>query len=185
MPSSRGRTSNSRSRRARSSLRQGAAARERRPLGARDRAQHRDGRALSLRPLALRSAGQLCHAGVGRYRPDVAARPGIRRPGRLRRSMADDMARRLLLSLLRVAIASAFMVIAARNPGPFGAVPHPGLRQRRRAVRADGRRVPGDDPGRRLCRRGGGAVPVRRHDAGRRFRRAARRASCNICRSAR
>ena len=36
-----------------------------------------------------------------------------------------------------------------------------------------GRRVPGDDPGRRLCRRGRGAVPLRRHDARRRLRRAA------------
>ncbi len=70
-------------------------------------------------------------------------------------------------------IASALMVIAARNPGAFGAVPDPRLRQRRRPVRAAGRRVPGDDPGRRLCRRGRGAVPVRRDDARRRFRRVA------------
>ena len=55
----------------------------------------------------------------------------------------------------------------------FGAVPDPRLLQRRRPVRADGRRVPGDDPGRRLCRRGRGAVPVRGDDARRRLRRAA------------
>ena len=72
-----------------------------------------------------------------------------------------------------VCIASAFMVIAAQNPGAFGAVPDPRLRERGRAVRAAGRRVPGDDPGRRLCRRGRGAVPVRGDDARRRFRRAA------------
>jgi NADH-quinone oxidoreductase subunit J len=34
-----------------------------------------------------------------------------------------------------------------------------------------GRRIPGDDPAGRLCRRGGGAVPVRRHDARRGLRR--------------
>src|ERR1700716_3014243 len=56
----------------------------------------------------------------------------------------------------------------------LGAVPDPGVRQRVRPVRADGRRVSGDDPGRGLCRRGRGAVPVRDHDARRRFHRTAR-----------
>ena len=42
------------------------------------------------------------------------------------------------------------------------------------AVRADRRRVPGDDPGARLRRRGDGAVPVRRDDARHQLRRAAR-----------
>ena len=77
------------------------------------------------------------------------------------------------------------MVIAAQNPVHSVLYPDPRLRQRGGAVRAAGRRVPGDDPGRRLCRRGRGAVPVRGDDARRRLRRAARRASCNICRSAR
>ena len=57
--------------------------------------------------------------------------------------------------------------------GAFGPLPDPHLRQRRRPVRADGRRVPGDDPGGRLCRRRRRPVPVRRHDARRRLRRAA------------
>ena len=61
------------------------------------------------------------------------------------------------------------------QPGAFGAVPDPRLLQFGRAVRAAGRRVPGDDPGHRLCRRGRGAVPLRRDDARHRFRRIAQR----------
>ncbi len=72
-----------------------------------------------------------------------------------------------------VCIASAVMVDLGEEPRAFGAVPDPRLRQRGRPVRADGRRVPGDDPDRRLCRRGRGAVPVRGDDARRRLRRAA------------
>ena len=83
-----------------------------------------------------------------------------------------------------VCIASAFMVIAARNPVHSVLFLILAFVNARRPVRAAGRRVPGDDPDRRLCRRGRGAVPVRGDDARRRFRRAARRASCNICRSA-
>ena len=50
-------------------LRQGAAARERRPLGARDRAQHRAGRALSVRPSRAGEGGRMrrmsgCAAGA-------------------------------------------------------------------------------------------------------------------------
>ena len=62
-----------------------------------------------------------------------------------------------------------------RGPQPrsLGAVPDHGLRQCGGAVRAAGRRVPGDDPGRGLRRRGRGPVPVRGDDARRRFRRAA------------
>src|SRR5690606_10543213 len=44
---------------------------------------------------------------------------------------------------------------------------------RGRALRADGRRVLGDDPGDRLCRRGRGAVPLRGDDARHQLRRAA------------
>ena len=72
-------------------------------------------------------------------------------------------------------VASAFMVIAARNPV------HSVLYLILAFVNAAGlfvllgRRVPRDDPGRRLCRRGRGAVPVRGDDARRRLRRAARR----------
>jgi ferredoxin len=84
-----------------------------------------------------------------------------------------------------ITVASAFMVIAARNPvhsvlflilAFFNAA---GL------FMLLGRRVPGAAAGGRLCRRGGGAVPVRRHDARRRFRRDAAGLRCNICRSAR
>ena len=57
----------------------------------------------------------------------------------------------------------------------LGAVPDPGLLQRRRAVRADRRRVHRHDPDHRLCRRRGRAVPVRRHDARHQPGRAARR----------
>lgn len=46
------------------------------------------------------------------------------------------------------------------------AVPHPRLLQRRRALPPRGGGVPRDDPGHRLCRRGRGAVPLRRDDAG-------------------
>ena len=77
------------------------------------------------------------------------------------------------------------MVVVVAQPGPLGAVPDPRLLQRRGAVRADRRRVPGDDPGHRLCRRRRRAVPVRRDDARHRLRRAARAASCATCRSAR
>ena len=71
------------------------------------------------------------------------------------------------------------------QPGAFGAVSDPRLLQRGRAVRADRRRVPGDDPGHRLCRRGRGAVPLRRDDARHRLRRSCAAALCAICRSAR
>ncbi len=73
-----------------------------------------------------------------------------------------------------VAIASGVMVITARNPvhsvlflilAFFNAA---GL------FVLLGRRVPGDDPGHRLCRRSRGAVPVRRDDAGHRFQSASR-----------
>ena len=48
-----------------------------------------------------------------------------------------------------------------------------------------GRRVPGDDPGRRLCRRRGRSVPLRRDDARRRLRRVeAGHSSILCCRSA-
>ena len=70
-----------------------------------------------------------------------------------------------------ILIAVRVMVICVAESGAFGAVPDPGLLQRRRPVRAAGRGVPGDDPGRRLCRRGRRAVPVRGDDAGHRFRR--------------
>ena len=72
-----------------------------------------------------------------------------------------------------------------QEPRARRAVPDPRLLQCGGAVRAARRRVPGDDPGGRLRRRGGRAVPVRRHDARRRLRgaegrlhqaRAARRA---------
>src|SRR6185312_13099721 len=61
------------------------------------------------------------------------------------------------------------------QPGAFGVVPDPRLFQRRRTFRADGGRVPGDDPGRRLCRRGRRVVPLCRDDARHRFRAAAQR----------
>ena len=69
------------------------------------------------------------------------------------------------------------------QPGPFGPVPDPRLLQLGRPVRPDRRRVPGDDPGRRLCRRGGRAVHVRGHDARHQLRSACARASCSSCRS--
>ncbi|MCW1404506.1 hypothetical protein OKA06_20300 [Novosphingobium sp. MW5] len=61
-----------------------------------------------------------------------------------------------------VTVASAFMVIASRNPGGVGSVPDPGLRELRRPVHSPGGGIPGTDLwDRGLCRRGGGAVPVR------------------------
>ena len=72
----------------------------------------------------------------------------------------------------------------ARNPVHSRAVADPRVLQCGRAVRAARRRVPRDDPGDRLCRRGRGAVPVRRDDARHRFRRAASRVRAAICRSA-
>ena len=72
-----------------------------------------------------------------------------------------------------ICVASAFMVIAARNPVHSVLYLILAFVNAVRPVRDDGRRVPGDDPDRRLCRRGRGAVPVRRDDARRRFRRAA------------
>ena len=73
-----------------------------------------------------------------------------------------------------ICVASAVMVIVSRNPVHsvlfliLAFVNASGL------FIADGRRIPGDDPDRGLCRRGRGAVPVRDHDARRRFRRVAR-----------
>ena len=76
------------------------------------------------------------------------------------------------------------MVVSVAQPGALGAVPDPRLLQRRRPVPDRGRRVPGDDPGHRLCRRGRGAVPVRRDDARHQLRGAARAGSSATCRSA-
>ncbi|CAA9376336.1 MAG: NADH-ubiquinone oxidoreductase chain J, partial [uncultured Nocardioidaceae bacterium] len=61
------------------------------------------------------------------------------------------------------------------QPRPQRAVPDPRLLQRGGAVPDRGCRVPGDDPGHRLCGRGRGAVPVRGDDAGRGLHADARR----------
>ena len=97
----------------------------------------------------------------------------------------NDRHRAVLLSLRRHPASRRVHGDRRAQSRAFGAVPDPGLLQRRRPVRAAGRGVPGDDPGRGLCRRRRGAVPVRGDDARRRFRRAASAARCNICRSAR
>ena len=49
--------------------------------------------------------------------------------------------------------------------GDVGTVPDPGVCEFRWSFHSAGRRIPGPAAGGRLCRRGGGAVPVRRHDA--------------------
>ena len=118
-------------------LRQGTPARERRPLGTRDRQEHRARRAVPLRRRAHDPASDLF----------LALRRRVHRLG--------DHGDRV------------------EESRSLGAVPDPRLRQCRGPVRADGRRVPGDDLDRRLCRRGRGAVPVRGDDARRRFHRAA------------
>jgi hypothetical protein len=61
------------------------------------------------------------------------------------------------------------------QPGAFGAVADRRLLQRGGADGAGGRGIHRDAAGHRLCRRGRGAVPVRRDDARHRFRRTARR----------
>src|SRR5437588_180881 len=57
-----------------------------------------------------------------------------------------------------------------KKSGTFGSVPHSGLRECRRVVRAARCRVPRNDPHRGLCRRGCRPFPLRRHDARCRFR---------------
>ena len=112
---------------------------------------------------------------VARLRRQPSPASGRRedRGGRGRGRGNDNAGRSgLLLDLLRRAGGVGARRHQRAQPRPFGAVPHPRLRQRRRPVPADGGRVPRHDPGRRLRRRGGGAVPVRRHAARRRFRRA-------------
>ena len=66
----------------------------------------------------------------------------------------------------------------------LGAVPDPDVLHVGGPLRAARRRVPGDAAGRRLCRRRRGAVPVRRDDARRRFRRAEAGLPVATCRSA-
>ncbi|KAF1858162.1 hypothetical protein Lal_00010685 [Lupinus albus] len=66
------------------------------------------------------------------------------------------------------------------EPCSFGALPDFDLLQRSRAVPADGGRIPRHDPAGGLCRRGRGALPLRRHDAGCGFCRAALRCAA-IC----
>jgi NADH-quinone oxidoreductase subunit I len=70
-----------------------------------------------------------------------------------------------------VMLASAFMVIAARNPVHSVLFLILAFVNAAGPVPARGRRVSRAHHRRRLCRRGRGAVPVRRHDAGRGFRR--------------
>ena len=64
------------------------AARERRPLGARDRAEHRDGRALPVRARCAPVAGPAASRSGGLYR-----RLGYRRPTGLRRSRKGRIGR--------------------------------------------------------------------------------------------
>ena len=64
------------------------------------------------------------------------------------------------------------MVISARNPVHSVLFLILAFVNAAGPVRADGRRIPGDDPDRGLCRRRRRAVPVRGDDARRRFRRA-------------
>ena len=74
-----------------------------------------------------------------------------------------------------VAVASGVLVVLRAQPGAFGAVADPGVLLGGGALRAARRRVRRDADADRLCRRGGGAVPVRGDDARRRLRRAAGR----------
>ncbi len=75
-------------------------------------------------------------------------------PGRFatRGQRAHDTGSDCVLSLLRGRRGGGRDGHLIAQPGAFGAVSDPGLLQRGRAVRADGRRVPGDDPGDRLRR---------------------------------
>ena len=70
------------------------------------------------------------------------------------------------------------------QPGALGALSDRGLFQRGRPVRADRRRVPGDDPRHRLCRRGRGPVSLCRDDARYRLCAACAAGLCAISRSA-
>ena len=119
-----------------------------------------------------------------RWEREIAQEHRARRAVSVRCAVHDHH-RALLLSLRRRVHRLGRHGHRGAQSRAFGAVPDPRLRQRGRPVRADGRRVPGDDPGRRLCRRGRGAVPVRGDDARRRFRRAAPGLPATICRSAR
>src|SRR5688500_720752 len=73
----------------------------------------------------------------------------------------DDCCGSLLLSVRRDLRGIGLHGRRSEESGALGVVSDPGLRQCGRPVRAARRRVPGDDSHRRLCRGGGGAVPVR------------------------
>ena len=115
------------------------------------------------------AGGRMASAGVWTGRGGVLK---DRRPPCLRRTAAHDRHHYLFLSLLRRDDRLGGDGDRRAQSRALGAVPDPRLRQRRRAVRAPQCRVPGDDPDRRLCRRGRGALPVRGDDARRRLRRA-------------
>jgi NADH-quinone oxidoreductase subunit I len=110
-------------------------------------------------------------------RNEAKARAGLARPESSKSAPSEQergkgrCSPRLFFYLFAaVAVASAFMVIAARNPVHSVLFLILAFVNAAGPLRADGGGVPGDDPGRRLCRRRGGALPLRRDDARRRLR---------------
>ena len=123
-----------------------------------------------------------------RWEAEIAANLALRRAvslSRARGRQIDDLQALAFYVFAAITVAVGRHGRSVAQSRPFGAVPDPGLLQRRGAVPADRRRVPRDDPGHRLCRRSRGAVPVRRHDARHQFHASCARASCATCRSAR
>jgi NADH-quinone oxidoreductase subunit I len=122
-------------------LRQGPAAGQRRSLGTRNRAQHRDGR-----PTARAAAHHTgCAPALAKRRGWTDGFPEPSGPALTEMPLSGGKTKRrrswvcssVFLSVCRVAVASAVHGDCGAQSGAFGAVPDPHLLQRGRAVHAD------------------------------------------------
>ena len=147
----------------------------------------RDRRGAELRVRHRDARGAVLRQGEAARRTATAGRPRSRATSSSTRRTAEGDA----MAFATLAFYFFAIVAVARRrprdlraqPGAFGAVADPRLLRGRRALRAARGRVRGDADADRLCRRGGGAVPLRRDDARRRLRGAARPGWRGCCRS--
>ena len=152
--------------------------------GAELRVRHRDARGALLRqgPSCSRTATAGSAEIARNLELDAPYRNGaLRRDGQ--RSDGRSPADRLLLLRRRRGRCRGVLVVFARNPVHSVLFLILAFFTAAGLFVLLGRRVPGDAAGRRLRRRGRGAVPVRGDDARRRLRRAARRVRASTCRS--